>query len=92
MRIPSEGRDKEAHICKEAIRNHGNTRYNLVTDDPATWVTEVGRKFQKVIKGWLLDDAGLESVFGVRKVFIKRDSGGGELMLVENIADYILFG
>lgn len=51
---------------------------------------EAGRQWAKSIEGWMLEDLGLERVFGVSQLYAKRDKNGRILFLLAKLTDDLL--
>lgn len=54
-------------------------------------IVEAGRQWQKVIEEWMLNEAGLERIFGISQLYRKRDKNGSTILLVAKVTDDLLF-
>lgn len=55
-------------------------------------IADAGRQWQKVIEEWMLTQAGLERVFGIPQLFVKRDQNDHISLIVAKVTDDFLLG
>lgn len=55
-------------------------------------VVEAGRQCKKVVEEWMLDDGGLNNVFGISQLFVKRNDAGWIILLVADVPDDFIMG
>lgn len=55
-------------------------------------IADAGRQWQKVVEEWMLTQAGLERVFGIPQLFVKRDKDGYISLIIAKVTDDFLLG
>lgn len=53
-------------------------------------IADAGRQWQKVLEDWMLHDGGLQRVFGISQLFIRRATDGSVVLLVAKVTDDFL--
>ena len=57
---------------------------------PPYGIGEAGRQWAKTFERWLLEEAGLERVYGVFHLYVKRDASGRLIFLVAKVTDDLM--
>lgn len=55
-------------------------------------IVEAGRQWQTVVEEWMLNEAGLERVFGLSQLFTKRKKDGSICLIIAKVTDDFLIG
>ena len=55
-------------------------------------IADAGRQWQKTVETWMLEHAGVERVFGLSQLFVKRDTKGKVILLIAKVTDDFLLG
>lgn len=51
-----------------------------------------GRQWQKMFEEWMLNEAGLERIFGTSQLFTLRDCTGRNILLIAKFTEDFLLG
>ena len=55
-------------------------------------IVEAGRQLQRTVEEWMMNDAGLERIHGLKQLFTQRDSTGRIILLFAKVTDDFLVG
>ena len=55
-------------------------------------IADAGRKWQRTVETWMIEQAGMERVHGISQLFIRRDTSGNVQLLIAKVTDDFLLG
>lgn len=56
------------------------------------WHCRCGKTMAKTVEEWMLNDGGVERIFGISQLFVKSDKHGAICLLVAKVTDDFLLG